>query len=284
MTYANPDALVSTAWLEEHLGAPDVRVVDATYFMPSSGRSMQAEFEASHIPGAVHFDIDAVADKTKTKAHALPTAEIFSSACRSLGLGDGQRIVVYDKNGGAMAAARVWWLMRLFGHGEVSLLDGGFGAWVSEGRPVDDLPRAPSRRHFTARVNTTLSRDAEQVRATIGGGGELVVDARSAGRFNAIDPEPWEVPRSGRIPGSVNLPFGALQTGDHGRFADAATLKATFETAGVDLDRPLIASCGSGVTACILALGAYLIGKEDVAIYDGSWVEWASLTEYPIER
>ncbi|WP_413203783.1 sulfurtransferase [Rhodospirillum sp. A1_3_36] len=284
MTYANPDALVSTAWLEEHLNAPDVRIVDATYFMPTSGRDMRAEFEASHIPGAVHFNIDEVADKTKAKSHALPTAEIFSSACRSLGLGDGQRIVVYDKSGGAMAASRVWWLMHLFGHKDVSLLDGGFGAWVSEGRPIDDLPRPPSRRHFTPRVNTTLVRDAQQVRATLGKSGELVVDARSPGRFNGTDAEPWEVARAGHIPGSVNLPFGAIQTKEHGRFADAETIKATFEQAGVDLDRPLIVSCGSGVTACVLALGAYLIGKEDVAIYDGSWVEWANLSDYPIER
>jgi thiosulfate/3-mercaptopyruvate sulfurtransferase len=284
MTYANPHALVSTAWLEDHLDAPDVRVVDATYFMPSSGRDMRAEFEAAHIPGAVHFNIDEVADKTKAKAHALPSAEAFSSACRDLGLGDGLRVVVYDKNNSAMAASRVWWLMRLFGHEDVAVLDGGFGAWAAEGRPVSDQSRSPGRRHFTARVNTTLARDAQQVRATVGGSGELVVDARSAGRFNAVDPEPWDVPRTGRIPGSVNLPFGLLQTSDHGRFADAETIKRVFDEAQVDMTRPLIASCGSGVTACVVALGAYLIGKEDVAIYDGSWVEWSGLLDYPVER
>lgn len=282
MGYANPQSLVSTEWLARHLNAPDVRVVDASWYMPHLGRDPKAEYRDEHVPGAVFFDIDEIADTDSPLPHMLPSVEKFSSRCRRLGLGDGVRIVVYD-GGGCTAAARVWWMFRTFGHDDVSVLDGGLPKWKAEGRPLDSLPDVPRERHLSARFNSLMVRDLEQMRANVRSNREQVLDARTAGRFDGSEPEPRAGLRSGHIPGSLNLPYQKLFKAD-GTFAAADELRAAFETAGIDLRRPVVTTCGSGVTACVLALGLHLIGHRQTAVYDGSWTEWGGREDTPIER
>ncbi|GEO80927.1 sulfurtransferase [Pararhodospirillum oryzae] len=282
MPRAAERTLVSPAWVQDHLDAPDVRILDATWVMPASGRDPRAEYEAAHIPGAVFFDIDAVARAGAPKPHTVPPPDVFASACRALGLGSHHHIVVYDRHAGAMAAARAWWLFQLFGHAEVSVLDGGWDAWVAAGGVQDATPVVPRPRAFTARLCHPWLADADQVEKALGDGRRTVIDARSAGRFNSTEPEPWDSPRGGRMPGSVNVPFGDLMTGPHGAFSAPEALRETFARAGVDLARPLIASCGTGVTACVIALGAWLAGARDIAVYDGSWFEWSRDLSRPV--
>lgn len=283
MTYKNPHALVSTEWLAKHIDAPDVRIVDATSFLPTVPRNAKAEYRECHIPGAVYFDINDIADDATELPHMVPSAEKFASRVRKLGLGDGNRIVVYDANGGTSAAARVWWMFRLFGHDDVTVLNGGLPKWLAEGRPTDDLPPVPRERHFTARVNHTLLRSVEQLMTNVDHKHDQVVDARSQGRFDGKADEPRPGLRKGHIPGSVCLPFNNLVDADANFvFRPAGELKDIFDKADIDLSKPLVASCGSGVTACVIALAGYLIGKEDVAVYDGSWTEWGGRHDTPI--
>jgi thiosulfate/3-mercaptopyruvate sulfurtransferase len=282
MSYANPDALVSTEWLAEHLEAPDVHVVDASWYLPAMQRDAKAEYAEAHIPGAVYFDIDEIADTDNPLPHMLPSPEKFSSRVRRLGLGDGVRIVVYDGMG-LFSAARVWWMFRYFGHEDVAVLDGGLPKWRAEGRPLESLDPMPRDRHFTARVNGLLVRDFDQVKANIDSSREQVLDARSAGRFTGSEPEPRAELRGGRIPGSLNLPFNELVDPDTGTMKPADELRRAYEAAGVDFNRPVITSCGSGVTASALTLGLYLLGHRDVAVYDGSWTEWGGRDDAPIE-
>ena len=276
------EALVSTEWLAEHLGSPDVRVVDATWYLPSQGRDAKAEYAAAHIPGAVYFDIDDIADDSSPLPHMLPSPAKFSARVRKLGLGDGVRIVVYDANR-FMASARVWWMFRLFGHGDVAVLDGGLAKWRAEGRPVDDQPVRPVERHFTARMNNMLVRDLDQMRANLARRTEQIIDVRSAGRFNAAAPEPRPGLRSGHIPGSVNLPFSDLVAAD-ATLKPRAVLQERVTQAAIDLDRPIVASCGSGVSAAVLSLALFTLGYPQAAVYDGSWSEWGSRTDTPIAR
>jgi thiosulfate/3-mercaptopyruvate sulfurtransferase len=282
MSYANPDALVSTEWLAEHLAAPDVHVVDGSWYLPAMQRDAKAEYAEAHIPGAVYFDIDEIADTDNPLPHMLPSPEKFSSRVRKLGLGDGVRIVVYDGMG-LFSAARVWWMFRYFGHEDVAVLDGGLPKWRSEGRPLESLDPMPRDRHFTARVNGLLVRDFDQVKANIERGREQVLDARSAGRFTGNEPEPRAGLRSGRIPGSLNLPFNELVDPKSGTMKPADELRGAYEAAGVDFNRPVITSCGSGVTASALTLGLYLLGHRDASVYDGSWSEWGGRDDAPIE-
>ena len=282
-TYARPNALVSTEWLAAHLSAPDVRVVDGSWYLPAMNRSAKAEYAAGHIPGAVYFDIDEIADTESKLPHMLPAPEKFASRVRKLGLGDGSRIVVYDGMG-LFSAPRVWWMFRVFGHEDVAVLDGGFAKWKREGRPVEAAPPAPRDRHFTARMNTMLVRDIAQMRRNVETRREQVVDARSRGRFAGTEPEPRAGLRSGHIPGAASLPFGEMTDPASGTVLPGPVLKAKFATAGIDPGKPIVASCGSGVSACALALGLHLVGARDVAIYDGSWTEWGGRDDTPIER
>ncbi len=281
MASVEHNALVSTDWLARHLNAPDVRVVDATYTLPTLNRNPRAEYEEAHIPGAVFFDIDDVADEASDLPHMVPDAAKFSSRVRKLGLGDGVRIVVYDSNRFS-ASARVWWMFRMFGHDDVVVLDGGLGKWRSEGHPVDDHPVRPTERHFTARQNNLLYRDLDQIRAHVVNPVEQLVDARSQGRFRAEEAEPRAGQRSGHIPHSLNLPHSELVAPD-GTFLPVETLRQRFADAGVDSGKPIATTCGSGVTACTLALALYQLGVPDVAVYDGSWTEWGGRADTPIE-
>jgi thiosulfate/3-mercaptopyruvate sulfurtransferase len=280
--YANPDALVSTAWLAERLNAPDVRIVDASWYMPAQKRDPKAEYQAEHIPGAVFFDIDDIADTPNGLPHMLPSPEKFSSRVRKLGLGDGSRIVIYDGSGQMIASARAWWMFRAFGHKDVAILEGGLPKWKAEGRPVEDVPPMPRERHFTARLDSTLVRDLEQMKANVESQREQVLDARSEGRFRGTDPEPRAGLRGGRIPGSRNLPYNTLFNAD-GTLLPAEALKAKFRAAGIDLGKPVAATCGSGVSACVLAFALHLLGHRQFAVYDGSWTEWGGRSDTPVE-
>lgn len=283
MSYVNPDALVSSDWLNRHLDAPDVRIVDASWYLPSQQRDAKAEYAEQHIPGAVYFDIDEIADTENPLPHMLPSPEKFASRVRRLGLGDGNRIVIYDGSG-TISAARGWWMFRLFGATDVAVLDGGLPKWMAEGRPFDGLAPMPRERHFTARLNTTMVRDVDQVLANLEHRSEQVIDTRSAGRFRGVEPEPRAGLRGGRIPGSLNLPFAAMLDPTSNTFKNGAEIRDAFEAAGVDLDRPVVTTCGSGVTACVLALGLHLIGHREFAVYDGSWSEWGGRDDTPVER
>jgi thiosulfate/3-mercaptopyruvate sulfurtransferase len=274
-------ALVDTAVLAAQLGTPGLKVVDATWFLPTTARDARREYAEAHIPGAVYFDIDEVADDASPLPHMLPDPVKFSSRARRLGLGDGTRIVVYDNNKYA-ASARVWWMFRVFGHPDVAVLDGGLAKWRAEGRPLSDEPVIPREAHFTARQNHLLVRELEQMRANVLSRREQVIDARSPGRFAGTEPEPRQGLRSGHIPGSLSLPHLEL-IGADGTLLPEEELRARFAAAGVDLDRPIATTCGSGVTAGTLALALYQLGRDNVAVYDGSWSEWGARSDTPVE-
>jgi thiosulfate/3-mercaptopyruvate sulfurtransferase len=285
LTYTNPEALVSTKWLDEHLSSPSIRVVDATSYMPSQGKDGFEQYIKQHIPGAVYFDINDIAKESTTLPHMIPSPEKFSSKVRKLGLGDGDKIVVYDANGGYLAAARAWWMFRLYGHSNVCLLNGGLPKWLAEERPVEYMLPAQRDRHFTARMNNTLLRSVEQVISNIDTQKEQVIDARSAGRFKGEEPEPRPSAKVGHIPGSFSLPFNTLMnTKNHFTYRSAKEIKTAVNEAGIDLEKPITASCGSGVTACVLAFGLFLIGYENVAVYDGSWSEWGDHPDTPVDQ
>ncbi len=282
MSYVNQDALVSTDWLAEHVSAPDVRIVDGSYYLPAAKRNAKAEYAEAHIRGAVHFDIDDIADADDPLPHMLPSPEKFASRVRRLGLGDGNRIVVYD-GAGLFSAARVWWMFRVFGHVDVAVLDGGLPKWRAEGRAVESTMPMPRERHFTSRQNTMIVRDLEHMLANLENGREQVLDARSPGRFEATEPELRKGLRGGHIPGSFNLPYPDLLDPETKCMRPADELRAAFEGAGIDFAKPVATTCGSGVTAAVLFLGLHLLGHRQLALYDGSWTEWASRDDTPIE-
>ena len=275
--------VVSAEWLRSHLTAPDVRVLDCSYFMPGSPQTGRQIYDAHHIPGARFFDIDDVADTDSSLPHMLPSPEKFSSRVRRLGLGDGHRVICYDQNG-FLASARVWWMFRAMGHGNVAVLDGGFEAWRNAGGAVEDLPpHFHADRHFTVRPRRDLGRDIGQMKATATTKTAQIVDARAAPRFRGEVEEPRPGLRRGRIPGSINVPFATVVAPD-GRMKSEDELKAVFDKAGVDLSKPIVNTCGSGVTAAILALAQSLAGHDDAAVYDGSWSEWGKPeSETPVE-
>jgi thiosulfate/3-mercaptopyruvate sulfurtransferase len=269
----DPKTLVSTEWLAAHLQDPDLRVLDGSWYLPQEGRDAKAEYDAAHIPNARFFDIDDISDHRSDLPHMVPPVEKFMSRLRAMGVGDGHQVVVYD-GAGLKSAARVWWLFRLMGQANVAVLDGGLPKWVAEGRETEDLPPVIRDRHMTVRVQNHLVRDVTQVSSAAKLGDHEIIDARAAARFRGDVPEPREGLRAGHIPGSKNTPFTDLLASDATMKAPEE-LRAVFTAAGVDLNKPAITTCGSGVTAAVLSLALERIGKTDHALYDGSWSEGA---------
>lgn len=270
--------IVSTEWLAEHLGSPDIAIIDASWHLPTAKRDAKAEFLAGHIPAAQFFDIDDLSDTDSKLPHMLPSPEKFSSRMRKLGIGDGKRVIAYDA-AGLFSAARAWWMFKVFGHEDVAILDGGLPKWKAEGHLLEDGPALkPQERHFTARTRAMMVRDMKQVAAALKSGSAQVADARSGTRFRGEEVEPRLGVRAGHMPGAKNVHYASLLKPD-GTLKSAAEIEAVFRAAGVNLSKPVITSCGSGITAAILTLGLTLIGARDHALYDGSWTEWGGTPE-----
>lgn len=268
------DSLVSTEWLASEMGASDLRVVDCTRHLPDSGRDPFAEYEGGHIPGAVFMDLADLVDSSSPVENTLPPAEKFASRMQSLGLGDGSRIVLYDDSA-VKTAARAWFMLKMFGAHDVAILDGGIAKWKAEGRPLTQGKENLRHRHFTAWQDDKDVRTKADMLANLHSKAEQVLDARGAARFTGDDKDPRPNVAAGHIPGSRNLPFSDLFKAD-GTFKDPAALKSAFEGAGVDLSKPVVTTCGSGITASVLLFALHLIGKDDTALYDGSWSEWGA--------
>lgn len=276
----DPKTLVSTDWLAAHLGDPDLRIIDASWHMPASGRDARAEYDAAHIPSARFFDIDAISDKRSTLPHMAPPPEMFISRLRAMGIGDGHQVVIYD-NSDVRSAFRAWWTFRLMGKTDVAVLDGGLAKWLAEGRATEDMPPVMRDRHITVQRQAGLVRDVTQVAAASKLGDPQIVDARSPERFRGDQPEPRAGLRAGHIPGSRNLPFGRLFNAD-GTMIDPDAIRAAFTDAGIDLSKPVITTCGSGVTAAALSFALERAGHRDHSLYDGSWTEWGSFADLNI--
>jgi thiosulfate/3-mercaptopyruvate sulfurtransferase len=282
MPYARPEALVDTTWLAAHLDNPYVRIVDSSFKLPGITPTAREDYDRAHILGAVFFDIDDVCEPGTSLPHMIPSPDLFAQKIGALGIGDGDRVVVYD-SAGLSSAGRAWWMLRMFGHQEVAILDGGLPKWRAEGRPLDAALPSPPPRRFTARYDPSLVRDRQTLVENLASRREQVVDARAAGRFGGTTPEPRPGMRSGHIPGSRNVPYELVTDPRTRQLRSAEELTELFRDAGLALDRPIVTSCGSGVTACALAFALHLIGHPGAAVYDGSWSEWGLPGDTPIE-
>ncbi|MBK5934566.1 thiosulfate/3-mercaptopyruvate sulfurtransferase [Rhodovulum imhoffii] len=280
MVNDDPKTLVSTDWLAAHLNDPDLRVLDASWYMPDAHRNPRAEYDNAHIPGARFFDIDEISDLRSDLPHMAPPPEKFIARMRAMGIGDGHQVVVYD-GAGLFSAARVWWTFRLMGKTDIAVLDGGFPKWLAEGRETEDLPPTVRDRHMTVQRQAGLVKDVTQVAAASKLGDHEILDARSPGRFAGTEAEPRPGLRGGHVPGSRNIPFPAVLTED-GTMKAPDALRAVFGGAGVDLSKPAITTCGTGVTAAILSLALERIGHRKHALYDGSWTEWGMYGDLPV--
>ncbi len=276
----NPKTLVSTEWLAKHLKDPDLRLLDASWYLPDAGRDPKAEYDNAHIPGARFFDIDEIADARSELPHMAPPVEKFMSRMRAIGIGDGHQVVVYDGSG-LLSAPRVWWLFKMMGQENVAVLDGGLPKWLAENRATEDMPPIPRDRHMTVRVQNRLVRDVTQVAHASKLGDPQIVDARSPARFRGEAPEPREGLRAGHVPGSRNIHYEVLLNDDKTMKTPDET-RAIFEAAGVDLGKPVITTCGSGITAAILALALERMGHSEWSLYDGSWAEWGMFPTMPV--
>ena len=274
--------LVDTDWLVARLGNENLVVLDGSFFMPAQNRNPRAEYTQAHIPGAQFFDIDAIADHSTNLPHMLPSPEDFAEAVGKLGIGNDTLVVAYDSNF-FMASARVWWTFRIFGHDRVVVLDGGLARWQQEGRPVDAAFVPVQPKNFTASFRPELVRNIEQVKALLGQPGAQILDARGPGRFHGTEPEPRPGVRGGHMPGSRNLPYKTLSDEVDFCLKPLAELEALFRQTGIDIAQPVVTTCGTGITASILALGLYLLGNETAAVYDGSWTEWGAKDDVPVE-
>ena len=265
--------IVETDWLASHLSSPDLIVLDGSWHLPSANRNPRAEYLAEHIPGALFFDIDDIVDDKSSLPHMLPSTVKFSSRMKKMGIGDGARIVVYDTTG-IFSAARVWWTFRAMGHRDVAVLNGGLKKWKAEGRALEDgQPPKRSERHYTPLQNTEIIRDLDEMKALVSKAGAQIVDARPAGRFDGRDDEPRAGLRKGHMPGAKNIPSQQLLNPD-GTFKSTDELAKLFKDAGIDVKKPVVTTCGSGVTASMLALALAALGQSNAAVYDGSWAEW----------
>ena len=276
----DPTTLVSTDWLKTHLKDPDLRLLDASWYLPGSVRDARAEYEKGHIPGARFFDIDEISDHRSELPHMVPPVEKFMSRMRAMGVGDGHQVVVYDGSG-IFSAPRVWWLFKLMGKRDVAVLDGGLPKWKAEGGAIEDMPPVIRDRHMTVSVQNQLVRDVTQVAQASKLQDHEIIDARPAARFRGEAEEPREGLRSGHIPGSRNVPFKSVLNGD-GTMMGVDDLRRVFLDAGVDLKKPIITTCGSGVSAAVLMLALARLGHDHASLYDGSWAEWGKYPDLKI--
>jgi len=282
MPYAHPESLVSTDWLAAHLGDPAIRIVDGSFKLPGVTPTAQEDYARQHIPGAPYFDIDVISDHASSLPHMLPRADEFARHMSRLGIGDEHQVVVYDATGWS-SGWRAWWMLRIFGHDQAALLAGGLRKWLAEGRPVTAEVPQPAPARFTSRFRPELVRDKAEVKSDVGTRWEQVVDARAQGRFEGTAPEPRPGMRSGHIPGSRSLPFDQLADPTTKLPLPAEELERRLRAAGLVPEKPIVTSCGSGVTACALAFAIHLVGWPEAAVYDGSWSEWGLPGDTPIE-